>query len=139
MTEPFVIIGCGECKRPGKHAAVDLYDGSLYRSRLRYAKQLGGPHAIFSGLHGLIAPDRVIAAYEFRVSERANMLDHWLETQALQAKSMANGKRIVLLASGHYARMADMLPAGTIEVPGRGLPIGKLLGLLKRLSEGQHG
>gem|GEM_PF-4159734 len=52
---------------------------------------------------------------------------------------MANGKRIVLLASGHYARIADMLPAGTIEVPGRGLPIGKLLGLLKRLSEGQHG
>lgn len=139
MTEPFVIIGCGESKRPGKHAAVDLYDGSLYLSRLRYAKQLGGPHAILSGLHGLIAPDRVIAAYEFRVSERAKMLDHWLETQALQAKSMASGKRIVLLASGHYARIADMLPAGTIEVPGRGLPIGKLLGLLKRLSEGQHG
>lgn len=132
---PYVIVGCGAEKRPGRHPAVDLYVGPLFASRLRYARLLGGPHAILSGLYGLIEdPQRVVPSYDFRLSERGRDLDHWIETQALAAKHYAAGRPIVLLASGEYAKLADACPV-PVDVPGRGLPIGKLLREMKRLAE----
>lgn len=134
---PYVIVGCGAEKRAGWHPAVNLYVGPLFAARLRYARLLGGPHAILSGLYGLIEdPQRVVPNYDFRLSQRGRDLNSWIETQALRAEHYAAGRPIVLLASGDYARVADACRV-PVEVPGRGLPIGKLLREMKRLADNE--
>jgi len=132
---PFVVIGCGDKKREGTHAAVDLYAGPLYLSRLAYARALGGPHAILSGLYGLIEPGREVPAYNFRLSERSTAeREHWIQTQAERLLHQAGERHIVVLAAGEYLEILRHLPADRVTVPARGLPIGKQRAELGRLT-----
>jgi len=135
MKDAFIIIGCGDKKREGRHPAVDLYCGPLYTSRLGYARAFGGPHAILSGLYGLIEPDRVVPAYDFALAERTPAArDHWAKTAAGIALHRAEGRHIVLLAAGEYLRVLEYLPADRVTVPARGLAIGKARAELARMT-----
>lgn len=135
QAQPFVVIGCGEKKRPGTHAAVDLYVGPLYRSRLAYARALGGPHAILSGLYGLIEPDREVPCYDFRLSERPRAeRDHWIRTQAESLLHLAEERPIIILASGEYLNVVAYLPAARVTVPARGMMLGQQRAELARLT-----
>lgn len=106
---PFVVIGCGAAKRKlaaGETcAAVDLYTGPLFLSRLAYARALGGPHAIVSARHGVVAPDAQLAPYEHDLraqSKRERVA--WSDRVAHHLAALCPADRpIVALVSGPYA------------------------------------
>jgi hypothetical protein len=132
---PYVILGCGEKKREGWHRAVDLYIGPLYLSRLGYAQALGGPHAILSGLYGLMEPERKVPKYDFALTERIGAeREHWCETIAHQALYFAGNRSIVLLAAGAYLGVLRYMPTERVRVPAQGMPIGKARAELARLT-----
>jgi hypothetical protein len=135
MVTPYVVLGCGDKKRQGWHRAVDLYVGPLYLSRLAYAQALGGPHAILSGLYGLIDPERRVPAYDFALTERVGSeREHWCETVAQQALFYAGDRPIVLLAAGAYLGVLRYMPIERASVPAHGMPIGKARSELARLT-----
>jgi hypothetical protein len=65
----FVLIGCGSAKTTEPCAAKDLYTGSLFRYRRRYAERFGTDGwMILSAKHGLVYPDTLVEPYDLRVS-----------------------------------------------------------------------
>lgn len=66
----FVLIGCGSAKRAEPAAARDLYTGSLFRYRRRYAERFGKDGwMIISAKYGLVHPDTVIEPYDLHVKQ----------------------------------------------------------------------
>lgn len=60
------LVGC--CKKklttPGEHRAEELYQGNFFRKALPLARVLYDEVWILSALHGLVAPDQRLEAYE---------------------------------------------------------------------------
>lgn len=140
MADPIIILGCGAAKRdlgPGEQVAiVDLYTGPLYRARLAYARALGGPQWILSGLHGLRRTDYLVGTYEHDLRKaRAQERDGWALRVACDVQRLiGHGAPIVALASGPYLVWIRRLQAGarswgrppwSISVPAEGLPLGE--------------
>lgn len=147
-----VVLGCGKAKRrevadvvtldrgpvPSwrEFPIVDLYVGNLYTARLAYAKQLGGPHWIVSGFHGIRRPDYVVGPYERDLaSMRSDELRAWQGQQEFGALQIAEpGDRVVVLASAPYAGKwcAALARSGcTVDLPLAGMQIGEQLQWLK--------
>ena len=58
------LVSCGSQKREGRHAAEDLYTGSLVRLGLAYSKATCDETFILSAKHGLLALSRTVENYE---------------------------------------------------------------------------
>jgi hypothetical protein len=58
------LVGCGADKREGRHAARDLYTGSLFRAGLSHAEATADEVLIVSAHHHLVELDQEIGAYE---------------------------------------------------------------------------
>jgi hypothetical protein len=58
------LVGCGADKREGRHAARDLYVGSLFRAGLGHAEATADEVLIVSAHHHLVELDQEIAAYD---------------------------------------------------------------------------
>lgn len=139
MTPPFVILGCGAEKRSLASGtscpAVDLYTGPLYRDRLAYARALGGPHLILSGMHGVISPDEPLDAYNFDLSKcERDVRQAWIEAaeRALRRRVPPDGP-VVALCSGVYRAPLHWL-GDRVVVPAKGLGVGGQRAELRRLT-----
>lgn len=69
MKRPIVIIGCGKAKLATKAPARDLYTGSLFATRRRYAESRASLWFVVSAKHGLLSPDEVISPYDQVLSD----------------------------------------------------------------------
>ncbi|MCK6549291.1 hypothetical protein L6R52_25840 [Myxococcota bacterium] len=135
-----VILGCGAAKRdlgPDEQVEIiDLYTGPLYRARLAYARALGGPHWIVSGLHGLCCTDRLVGSYEHdlrRDSKRER--NAWADRVASDIElHVDRSTPIVALCSGPYLSWRASLhefaagwsrPRYQVTAPAEGLPLGE--------------
>lgn len=70
----FILIGCGKSKKPGRHAAADLYTGNLFAARRRYAelaeaREDSPPWWIVSAEYGLLSPSTEIAGYDLTIRD----------------------------------------------------------------------
>lgn len=66
-----VLVGCTKTKRTLAATARDLYDPSdLFARRRHYAETSGLPWGILSAYHGAIAPDVLIAPYDYTIAQR---------------------------------------------------------------------
>lgn len=59
-----IIIGCGKTKLDRPAPARDLYIGSLFQAKRRYAEASGVPWVIASALYGLVFPGEEIEPYD---------------------------------------------------------------------------
>lgn len=109
-THLVTLVGCGKAKRPGRHAAGELYTGHVTRRRLAAATAREGSTFIVSARHGLLALDDEVESYD-------NCLDVFTEAQATRwarivAYQLADyllgrdafGADVEILASETYAR-----------------------------------
>lgn len=65
-----MLVGCGAAKRTEPCAARDLYVGSLFYYRRRYAERFGTDGwRIVSAKYGLVHPDTVIEPYNLRIEQ----------------------------------------------------------------------
>jgi hypothetical protein len=100
-----VLIGCGYRKELVRSPAAALYTGPLFRESLAYARALGAPVAILSGLYGVVAPGRMIDPYDLNVKDlSAKDLKAW-SVRVLKALSLVAGPRrlrVTVLAFGGY-------------------------------------
>lgn len=68
-----VLIGCGKSKLSEPASADNLYTGSLFVARRRYAESTGRPWFVISARYGLVAPDTWIEPYDETIGELASM------------------------------------------------------------------
>ncbi|MGY3610965.1 MULTISPECIES: DUF6884 domain-containing protein [unclassified Bradyrhizobium] len=68
-TAPLVVIGCSESKRTEAAPANKLYISDRFRLSISVARQLGAPHAILSGKHGLVACETVLQPYDLNLTD----------------------------------------------------------------------
>jgi hypothetical protein len=64
-----VIIGCGKAKASSAREARELYTGSLFRARRRFAEATSSDWFILSARHGLLSPGVVVEPYELRITD----------------------------------------------------------------------
>lgn len=64
-----VLIGCGAAKLPTRAEAKDLYIGSLFTLRRKYAEAVGDHWAILSAKHGLVFPLDELDPYDLTLDQ----------------------------------------------------------------------
>ncbi len=160
-----IVVGCGRSKTAEPAPAMDLYNGSLSRAAIGYAKASGADWVILSAKHGLISPERVIAPYDFTAAQRLSaraleplcarsaLWDEWLFHSIRVplggvVEDLGSGLTIELHAGASYAELLEYaLTWGfvfewcsrvTIEQPLAGLQIGERLAWYKRRREAGH-
>nr|DAI22261.1 MAG TPA: YaaA [Caudoviricetes sp.] len=130
-----VIITCGKAKQRCSAKAVDMYIGSVFKGKLKYAKTLypGAPIYILSAKYGIIPADLVIEPYDLLVPDRENdFFRDWSNKVINQLQGFDKGEDIVFLGNQHYFKPVDAYFVGKKQAPLLGLSPGKQLA---RLSE----
>jgi Family of unknown function (DUF6884) len=129
-----VLIGCVAHKEPGPRPAKDLYRGSLFTGRRRYAEARGLPWFIVSARYGLLAPDMVVEPYDVRLADLGADERHALAEQIARELEASlgpvAGQAVEVHAGDEYYRMLGigLRPRGaTLQNPLRGLRIGEQL------------
>lgn len=140
--ETVILVGCGKSKRNEPSPARDLYTGNLFRAARAYAEREVAAGravgwAVVSGLHRVVQPDRVLAPYDFKLSDKPASDDPlWGRVCINQCHGMtptAKRLRIVVLAGAPYVQqILDNIMSheiGTVEVvaPLAGLQVGERL------------
>lgn len=66
-----VLVGCVKEKLSRSAPAQQLYTSDLFCKRRAYAKATGAPWLILSALHGVVAPDDVLAPYDMALKDQS--------------------------------------------------------------------
>jgi hypothetical protein len=101
-----VLVACGRTKGRGPAPACQLYEGSLFRLRLRWAEVMhGGIAGILSSLHGLVEPNEVIRPYDLTQNNLTPQeCEFWNTSVARQLLArFPAGTHLVVLAGKGYA------------------------------------
>ena len=131
------LISCASRKASRRSKARDLYTSPLFRLNLAYAEQLH-PDAIYilSAKHGLLPLNEQVEPYNETLNEMSTaQIKKWSDRVYRQLQEAADvaADRFIFLAGANYREyLAPRLPHH--EVPLRGLPIGKQLRRLKKLT-----
>ncbi len=128
-----ILIGCGARKLDHRSPAKDLYIGSLFQARRRYAEASGGRWAILSALHGLVHPEQPLDPYDLGLAELTPQeMRAWVERVRSQMREslFASLGPVEVHLTGPYKEMfsASALGSGPWIWPvPAGLQIGQLL------------
>jgi hypothetical protein len=131
------LVACVGAKLPDPALAKDLYISDWFVKVRHYVERAGAPWFILSAEYGLVGSEEVLAPYEctlnsMRVAERRA----WARRVRGQMESLLpTASRIVIFAGVRYREyLMDYLRsrAATVDVPLRGLGIGKQLAWLKK-------
>ena len=130
-----VLVSCVSKKRDRPAEAWDLYQSTLFKKSLAYARILNPDHIlILSARHGAIDLDEEVAPYDETLNRmRAAKIRAWSERvlEQLQGRFDPDGDRFTFLAGLQYRRY--LLPnIRHADIPMEGLPIGKQLQFLTR-------
>ena len=128
-----VLVSCSGVKLDSPAPARDLYQSQLFRKSRAWAERFGSSWFILSALHGLIAPEVVIAPYDLTLAQRSpterRQWDAIVLGQLAQLQISSRNARVSVLAGQHYTGWCDAF--GPVEFPLRGLGIGQRLAWLK--------
>jgi hypothetical protein len=133
-----VLISCASKKLPFRMKAKDLYTSPLFKLSLRYARS-SESDAIFvlSAKHGLVDLEQELEPYDLTLNEMpAEKVKEWAGSVLDQLRSVADleSDRVVFLAGEKYRK--HLLPyVSHLEVPMRGLSIGKQIKFLKLMTD----
>lgn len=130
-----VIITCGKAKQSCPAKAIDIYIGSVFKGKLKYAKMLypEAPIYILSAKYGIIPADLIIEPYDLMVPDKENdFFRDWSNKVTNQLHIFDKEEDIVFLGNQHYFKPVNAYFRGTKHAPLLGLSPGKQLA---RLSE----
>lgn len=130
-----VIITCGKAKQSFPAKAIDIYIGSVFKGKLKYAKMLYPDSSIYilSAKYGIIPADLIIEPYDLMVPDRENeFFRDWSNKVTNQLHGFDKEEDIVFLGNQHYFKPVDDYFRGIKHAPLLGLSPGKQLA---RLSE----
>ncbi len=140
MTRTLVLISCVKTKRPDPCQAKDLYISTLFRAQREFAERWADQWYVLSALHGLIAPDEVIAPYE-RTLTRSSVAEQraWSHkvAETLFARCETND-RVIITAGESYCRFIEPLlkeRGNAVWRPLKGLSMGFRPGRLRSLTQ----
>lgn len=129
------LVSCVATKRPGKHAARDLYVSAWFKKVLQHAERAGLTWYILSAKYGLVAPDQEIEAYEMTLNNMG-LQDRraWAyDVMGQIAEQLPGHDRFVLFAGARYREFLEPLLAAQgakIQIPMEGLTQGRQLNWL---------
>jgi hypothetical protein len=130
-----VLVSCVKTKLPYKAKAQDLYDSSLFKFSLAYARSLK-PDKIYilSAKHELLDLNKEIDPYEKTLNKMpANKIKEWAARVIEQLREKANlhEDEFIFLAAEKYRKY--LLPyISNYRIPMEGLSFGRQLNFLKR-------
>lgn len=127
-----LVLGCVATKRQIPAPAAELYTSQLWRARRHYAEPSGLTWCIFSALHGLVRPDKVLAPYNVSFSDRDRRGEWRVALSARAADQISSrGFRAVELHAGvdYLVDLVPLLVQRGIDArrPLQGLGIGEQL------------
>ncbi len=129
-----VLLSCVKSKLPTKARAEDLYNSTLFRKSLAYARSLK-PDNIFilSAMHGVLCLDDQVEPYELTLNKMGVAKRRaWAEGVLSHLRSMANltNDHFIILAGNRYREF--LLPhIKHTKLPMEGLAFGEQLQWLK--------
>lgn len=129
------LVSCVATKRPGKHAARDLYVSAWFKKVRQHVERAGLTWYILSAKYGLVVPDQEIEAYEMTLNNMC-LQDRraWAHDVIGQiAEQLPDHDRIVLFAGARYREFLEPLLAAQgakVQVPMDGLTQGRQLNWL---------
>lgn len=140
-----VVLGCGKAKLDRAAPARELYTGSLFRAGLRFAESLT-PDRIFvaSARYGIVALDAELEPYDDTLtahSKGERLAWGHRAAEHLRIEYPTGIVRLILLAGKEYAEPIEFglrwyggvrQTRWTVEMPLRGLGVGKRLQFLAR-------
>jgi hypothetical protein len=130
-----VLVACAAQKLKTPARAADLYTSALFRRAREYAEAHADRWFILSALHGLLDPECTTTPYDFTLKECSRReREQWAWRVISELRSAAPpGSHIIILAGKLYREHleCDLTRYGfTVEVPTRGLGIGRQLQFL---------
>jgi len=136
-----VLVACVGEKRKYSTAAADLYQSDWFIKARKYAEQNGDSWAILSALHGLVAPEQILAPYEKTLNAMpAIERNVWAKRVAEEIRrTIKAGSRLVFLAGEKYRNpLTSYLKEYHIEIPMENMGIGQQLAWLKERTKKQE-
>jgi len=101
-----VVISCGAKKRSMPSRAIDLYQGSYFKSACRWARSIATDNRIYilSAKYGLLPANKVVEPYNLRMGQAGSVT---VATLQQQARALNIDKQVAIVVAGtDYARMA---------------------------------
>jgi hypothetical protein len=131
------LVSCVKKKTTGAVRASELYTSNLFRQMRCYAESHSDAWFILSAKFGLLEPQRIIEPYEqtLLTMTAADRRRWWDQVRPQLLKTLPPRACVIILAGRRYrAQMEPFLISRgyRVEVPLRGLGIGKQLQWLKR-------
>jgi cytoplasmic iron level regulating protein YaaA (DUF328/UPF0246 family) len=137
MGKKIVLVACVSQKHEGAMPAWQLYCSTWFEKARVHAQRIGDEWYILSAKYGLVAPKRVIAPYNLKLSaEPAHVRKEWAIMVASDLEKVLHvGDRVVLLAGESYREnlIEPIKEMGcSVEIPMEGLRFGEQLRWLSR-------
>jgi len=136
MSKRIVLISCVSKKLLSVAKTKDLYISTLFKLNLQYAKKLE-PDSIFvlSAKYGLLPLNKEIEPYEQTLNNmRSNEVKEWANRVLAQIKEVCSiDETEFTFLSGEKYRKYLLPHMKNVQIPLKGLPIGKQLQRLKEL------
>ncbi len=104
LSDALVLVSCVKSKLPHSAPARELYTSALFRKSRDLVETTGARWFILSSQYGLVAPDEVIAPYEFTLNSLGNTdRETWAAKVLEKLLPIADGyRRVVFLAGARY-------------------------------------
>jgi len=138
--KPVVLVSCVAKKRSLSIEAKDLYLSDLFEKSRLFAETYGDKWFILSAKHGLLDPNQVISPYDVTLKNMSRGERKAWAAGVIESleKQVTKNQPIIILAGEYYRD--DIEPILNkkhydVSVPLVGLPIGKQLQILGRLSQ----
>jgi hypothetical protein len=130
-----VLISCVKSKMARPAPARCLYTSTLFRGARDLAEAQGARWLLLSSQYGLVAPDAVIAPYDYTLNNlKTDEREAWADKVLERLLPEAAGFRRVVMFAGFYYREFLMTPLKQrgiiVEIPMEHLTIGKQLAWL---------
>ena len=136
MSKRIVLISCVSKKLLSVAKTKDLYISTLFKLNLQYAKKLE-PYSIFvlSAKYGLLPLNKEIEPYEQTLNNmRSNEVKEWANRVLDQIKEVCSiDETEFTFLSGKKYRKYLLPHMKNVQIPLKGLPVGKQLQRLKEL------
>jgi len=136
MSKRIVLISCVSKKLLSVAKTKDLYISTLFKLNLQYAKKLE-PDSIFvlSAKYGLLPLSKEIEPYEQTLNNmRSNEVKEWANRVLDQIKEVCSiDETEFTFLSGKKYRKYLLPHMKNVQIPLKGLPVGKQLQRLKEL------
>jgi hypothetical protein len=137
MKKRIVLISCVSKKLSHRAKAKDLYISTLFKLNLKYANKLS-PDGIYilSAKYGLLNLDQEIDPYEQTLNNmRANEVKQWADRLIEQIrKAIVIEETDFVFLTGEKYRKYLIPYLSSVQIPLKGLGIGKQLQKLKKLT-----